>query len=124
MQVWSAPGTTKPTFEEATFSLQGSDLKPYRPGDKLGPSWTNHWVKVDIIIPQELQGSDEPVICKSVKVSSDRRLTMQSNLILVVKPSYILWQVTQFTVSGSGGVCTLADPQLYREVQIQRKMGV
>jgi hypothetical protein len=65
MQVWSAPSDSKPTFEEAAKLLKSGTTKPYRVGAKLGPSWTNHWVKVDITIPKKYRDGVEPVICES-----------------------------------------------------------
>lgn len=47
LQVWSAPGLTKPTFEEA----MKQKFKPAKKGDSFGPSWTNHWWKVHVLIP-------------------------------------------------------------------------
>ncbi|EPQ55548.1 glycoside hydrolase family 38 protein [Gloeophyllum trabeum ATCC 11539] len=47
LQVWSAPGLTKPTFEEA----MKQKFKPAKKGDSFGPSWTNHWWKVSVNIP-------------------------------------------------------------------------
>ncbi|KAK0458541.1 glycoside hydrolase family 38 protein [Desarmillaria tabescens] len=47
LQVWSAPGLTKPTFKEA----MKQDFRPARKGDSFGPSWTNHWWKVSLTIP-------------------------------------------------------------------------
>ncbi|ESK96763.1 glycoside hydrolase family 38 protein [Moniliophthora roreri MCA 2997] len=47
LQVWSAPGLTKPTFEEA----MKQKFKPAKKGDSFGPSWTNHWWKVSVVIP-------------------------------------------------------------------------
>ncbi|KAJ4488346.1 glycosyl hydrolases family 38 N-terminal domain-containing protein [Lentinula aciculospora] len=47
LEVWSAPGLTKPTFEEALKQK----FKPARKGDSFGPSWTNHWWKVSVTIP-------------------------------------------------------------------------
>lgn len=63
MHVWSAPGTTKPGFDEAVTLLRGENVKRYRKGDALGPSWTNHWVHVELSIPKEFQGRGEDVIC-------------------------------------------------------------
>lgn len=40
MEVWHAPGRSKPTFDEA----KRAHYKPLKKGDKFGPSWTNHWV--------------------------------------------------------------------------------
>lgn len=63
MIVWSAPGTDKPTFEEAVTALKGGDVKPYRVGDWLGKSWTNHWVKARLTIPEGWRRMGEPVLC-------------------------------------------------------------
>jgi alpha-mannosidase len=62
MTVWSAPGMEKPPFEEAVSSLK-SQGRPYRKGDWLGKSWTNHWVHAEFIIPAGWKERDEPVIC-------------------------------------------------------------
>ncbi|KAI0071984.1 hypothetical protein K474DRAFT_1668357 [Panus rudis PR-1116 ss-1] len=47
LQVWSAPGRSKPSFEEA----MKQKFKPAKKGDSFGPSWTNHWWKVTVNIP-------------------------------------------------------------------------
>ncbi|KAI0742249.1 glycoside hydrolase family 38 protein [Daedaleopsis nitida] len=47
LEVWSAPGLTKPSFEEA----MEQKFKPAKKGDSFGPSWTNHWWKVSLTIP-------------------------------------------------------------------------
>ncbi|KDQ27960.1 glycoside hydrolase family 38 protein [Pleurotus ostreatus PC15] len=47
LEVWSAPGLTKPTFEEAMEQT----FKPAKKGMAFGPSWTNHWWKVRVTIP-------------------------------------------------------------------------
>ncbi|KAF8155248.1 glycoside hydrolase family 38 protein [Mycena galopus ATCC 62051] len=49
LEVWSAPGLTKPSFAEA----MKQQFKPAHKGDSFGPSWTNHWWKVALKIPQE-----------------------------------------------------------------------
>ncbi|KAG2052533.1 glycoside hydrolase family 38 protein [Suillus hirtellus] len=51
LQVWSAPGLTKPSFQEATKQ----EFKPAKKGDSFGPSWTNHWWKVTLKIPSYWQ---------------------------------------------------------------------
>ncbi|KAJ7643881.1 glycoside hydrolase family 38 protein [Roridomyces roridus] len=48
LKVWSAPGLTKPSFEEA----MKQDFKEAKKGDSFGPSWTNHWWKVTLTIPE------------------------------------------------------------------------
>lgn len=47
LELWSAPGLSKPTFEEAMKQT----FKPAKKGISLGPSWTNHWWKVSVKIP-------------------------------------------------------------------------
>ncbi|KAH9821763.1 family 38 glycoside hydrolase [Melampsora americana] len=44
LEVWSAPGTTKPTFAEAVkqkYTKMGV-------GFEFGPSWTNHWIRATL----------------------------------------------------------------------------
>jgi alpha-mannosidase len=47
LELWSAPGLSKPTFAEAMKQT----FKPAKKGVSLGPSWTNHWWKVSLKIP-------------------------------------------------------------------------
>ena len=49
LQVWSAPGLTKPLFEEA----MKQKFRPAKKGESFGPSWTNHWWKVSLKIPSD-----------------------------------------------------------------------
>ena len=42
MEVWHAPGRSKPFFKEAIRK----HYKPLRKGEQFGPSWTNHWVRM------------------------------------------------------------------------------
>lgn len=49
LAVWSPPGRSKPSFEEA----KRQTYKPAHKGDKFGPSWTNHWFKITLHIPKE-----------------------------------------------------------------------
>ncbi|KAJ7203479.1 glycoside hydrolase family 38 protein [Mycena haematopus] len=57
LEVWSAPGLTKPSFAEA----MQQEFKPAHKGDSFGPSWTNHWWKVSLKIPQDEFGEYERV---------------------------------------------------------------
>jgi hypothetical protein len=34
-------------------------------GHMFGPSWTNHWVKAVVTIPEGLRNVDQPLICAS-----------------------------------------------------------
>ncbi|KAG8760256.1 Glycoside hydrolase, 38 vacuolar alpha mannosidase [Serendipita sp. 396] len=47
LKVWSAPGRTKPSFDEA----MRNEFKSAKKGDSFGPSWTNHWWKITLHIP-------------------------------------------------------------------------
>ncbi|KDN44275.1 glycoside hydrolase family 38 protein [Tilletiaria anomala UBC 951] len=46
---WDPPSGSKPSFDQAVQQ----DYKPCKKGELFGPSWTNHWVKVDIKVPEE-----------------------------------------------------------------------
>lgn len=48
LQKWSAPGMTRPLFDEAVKN----QFMPVKKGDKFGPSWTTHWFKLDLDVPQ------------------------------------------------------------------------
>ncbi|EJU04489.1 glycoside hydrolase family 38 protein [Dacryopinax primogenitus] len=48
LEVWSAPGRTKPDFAEAVKQT----FKPAKKGDSFGPSWTNHWFRVTLNVPK------------------------------------------------------------------------
>jgi alpha-mannosidase len=63
MSLWSAPGLTKPSFDEAKSRLlQDEEGKPFHKDDWLGPSWTNHWLRVKINIPASWKDVDEEVV--------------------------------------------------------------
>lgn len=63
---WSAPGMDKPTFVEGCRGLRGESAREIAVGHQFGPSWSNHWVKVEIIIPEEFAKSGQEVLCKSL----------------------------------------------------------
>ena len=52
LEVWSAPGTSKPSFEEA----RRQTYVPAKKGDQFGPVWSNHWFKVTLSFPREWIG--------------------------------------------------------------------
>ncbi|KAJ7023286.1 hypothetical protein C8F04DRAFT_1271606 [Mycena alexandri] len=62
MKVWSAPGRSKPSFAEALSHR--ADFKPAKKGDSFGPSWTNHWWIVHLVLPQEDFEGEERVTCE------------------------------------------------------------
>ncbi|KAG0143248.1 hypothetical protein CROQUDRAFT_661493 [Cronartium quercuum f. sp. fusiforme G11] len=49
LEVWSAPGRTKPTFAEAIKQKYTKLSK----GFKFGPSWTNHWVRASLNVKKD-----------------------------------------------------------------------
>ncbi|GAA5840618.1 hypothetical protein JCM11251_004169 [Rhodosporidiobolus azoricus] len=48
IEAWSCPGRTRVPFEEAIRK----PFKPARKGDLFGPSWTNHWFRLTLTVPQ------------------------------------------------------------------------
>jgi alpha-mannosidase len=59
LSVWSAPGTTRPTFKKATDN--SNKYEQTRTGEAFGPSWTTHWFRASLAVPQELCQGDIPV---------------------------------------------------------------
>jgi alpha-mannosidase len=57
--VWHAPGTTRPTFKEATD--KANTYEEAKTGETFGPSWTTHWFKAHLTVPEELCREDKPV---------------------------------------------------------------
>ncbi|KAI4171516.1 MAG: hypothetical protein LQ343_004254 [Gyalolechia ehrenbergii] len=51
LQVYSPPNLSRPTFEEAT----SHDFKDTHVGQSFGPSWSTHWIKIELRVPKELQ---------------------------------------------------------------------
>ncbi|KAJ2905043.1 alpha-mannosidase [Zalerion maritima] len=51
LYVWNAPGQERPTFKEAVKH----DFAPTEVGKWFGPSWSTHWFKALLIVPEELQ---------------------------------------------------------------------
>jgi alpha-mannosidase len=49
--VWDAPETERPTFEEAV----SHEFKETHVGASFGPSWSTHWFKVVLTIPEKIQ---------------------------------------------------------------------
>lgn len=50
LSVYSPPDLTRPTFKEAT----SKEFKEAKVGDSFGPSWSTHWFKVKLKVPQHL----------------------------------------------------------------------
>ncbi|OMJ20724.1 Alpha-mannosidase [Smittium culicis] len=49
---WSAPNLDRPTFAHAT----SQNFNVSQVGDEFGPSWSTHWFKVRVTIPQDFHG--------------------------------------------------------------------
>ena len=51
LSVYSPPDLSRPSFEDAT----SHDFKETHVGAWFGPSWSTHWIKVELCVPPELQ---------------------------------------------------------------------
>ncbi|KAK0654380.1 Alpha-mannosidase [Lasiodiplodia hormozganensis] len=49
--VYSPPDLTRPTFKEATRH----DFRPAGVGEWFGPSWSTHWFRIHLTVPDELR---------------------------------------------------------------------
>lgn len=54
LSVWDAPDLTRPTFKEAT----SHEFRETKVGESFGPSWSTHWFKVKITVPEDLLKKD------------------------------------------------------------------
>ncbi|KAL1958715.1 hypothetical protein VTO42DRAFT_3834 [Malbranchea cinnamomea] len=54
LSVYSVPNLERPTFEEATKN----EFKPTRRGASFGPSWSTHWFKIQLTVPEELRQNE------------------------------------------------------------------
>ncbi len=50
LSVYSAPGQSRPTFDDATSHT----FKPTRCGHSFGPAWTTHWFKIKLTVPKSM----------------------------------------------------------------------
>jgi len=51
LSVYDVPDLARPPFEDAV----SHDFRPTRVGESFGPSWSTHWFKVQITVPEELR---------------------------------------------------------------------
>ncbi|TKA82239.1 hypothetical protein B0A55_01689 [Friedmanniomyces simplex] len=51
LEVWHAPGVTRPTFKEATSKK--NEYVEAKKGDWFGPSWSTHWFRVRFTLPYD-----------------------------------------------------------------------
>ncbi|KAK1526054.1 glycosyl hydrolase family 38 domain-containing protein [Colletotrichum costaricense] len=56
LSVWHSPGLTRPPFADATAS--SNDYTPSKVGDAFGPSWSTHWFRVRVTIPEDMRQMD------------------------------------------------------------------
>ena len=54
IESWSPSSGTRPSFTEASSQT----FKPCRIGEKFGPSWSNHWLRLTLTVPEEWQELD------------------------------------------------------------------
>ncbi|KAJ2402277.1 Glycoside hydrolase, 38 vacuolar alpha mannosidase [Coemansia sp. RSA 2559] len=52
LEVWSAPGQERPPFSHAVKQ----EYRPAKVGQSFGPSWTTHWFRVSVSIPDSFKG--------------------------------------------------------------------
>lgn len=55
LSVYSPPDHARPAFKDATKQ----EFKPTKVGEWFGPSWSTHWFKVHITVPERLRGQDK-----------------------------------------------------------------
>ncbi|KAH0420231.1 glycosyl hydrolase family 38 domain-containing protein [Colletotrichum camelliae] len=53
LSVWDSPGTSRPSFSEAT--AQTNEFRKTQIGESFGPSWSTHWFRVEITIPEGMR---------------------------------------------------------------------
>ncbi|KAI8260174.1 Alpha-mannosidase [Colletotrichum sp. SAR 10_98] len=53
LSVWDSPGTSRPSFSEAT--AQTNEFRKTQIGESFGPSWSTHWFRIEITIPEEMR---------------------------------------------------------------------
>lgn len=54
LSVYSPPNLSRPTFKEAT----SHEFKPTKVGESFGPSWSTHWFRVQLTVPQSLRDAE------------------------------------------------------------------
>ena len=54
LYVYSPPDLSRPTFEDAT----SHEFKPTRRGESFGPSWSTHWFKIELTVPESMRDAE------------------------------------------------------------------
>jgi alpha-mannosidase len=50
LSVYSPPDLSRPTFQEAT----SHEFRPSKVGESFGPSWSTHWFRIHLTVPEDL----------------------------------------------------------------------
>ena len=51
LQVWHVPDLARPTFQEVMDKAKWEETHK---GESFGPSWSTHWIKVALTVPEDL----------------------------------------------------------------------
>lgn len=54
LSTWAAPGQDRPTFKEAV----SHEFEDTEVGKSFGPSWSTHWFKVQLTVPEDLRDKE------------------------------------------------------------------
>lgn len=54
LSVYSVPDLQRPSFEEAT----SHEFRPTRVGEAFGPSWSTHWFRIRLTIPEHMRSKE------------------------------------------------------------------
>lgn len=54
IEVWSPPNLARPTFDEA----KDASYRPAKKGDWFGPSWSTHWFRLHLKVPDRMKDAD------------------------------------------------------------------
>lgn len=52
--VYSVPNLERPSFKDAVRN----EFKPTRRGESFGPSWSTHWFKIQLTVPEDMRKYD------------------------------------------------------------------
>ncbi|PGH28532.1 alpha-mannosidase [[Emmonsia] crescens] len=51
LSVYSVPDLARPSFKDAT----SNEFKPTKRGESFGPSWSTHWFKIQLTVPEDMR---------------------------------------------------------------------
>ncbi|PGH05440.1 alpha-mannosidase [Blastomyces parvus] len=51
LSVYSVPDLARPSFKDAT----SHEFRPTRRGESFGPSWSTHWFKIQLTVPEDMR---------------------------------------------------------------------